>query len=140
MRIFLFILCLNLPCISVMGQNVAGLMTVKQGVMASGIKVVLDGRVYRPSEAARLCDLCHQARYHFDQARRKRIWSFALANLGIVQSITGALNITNAQTLGAVNGALGGMWITLGAARDKVARREVKLGVDAYNRCQFIGQ
>lgn len=113
-------------------------MTVKQGVWKSGIRVVLDGCVYGPAAAARLCSACPQSRDHFLSARRKRIWSWGLANIGIVQSITGAVQLENGHAVGAFNAAVGGSWMTLGAARDRAARREVKSAVEAYNRCQFF--
>ena len=115
-------------------------MTVKQGVWESGIRVELDGYVYRPTAAARLCSACPQARHHFLAAKRKRVWSFGLANLGIVQSITGAVQLENEHAIGAFNAAVGGLWMTLGAARDRAARREVKSAVEAYNRCRIFEQ
>ena len=116
----------------------AGVMRVKKGIWESGIRVELDGYVYRPTAAARLCSACPQARDHFLAAKRKRVWSFGLANLGIVQSITGAVQLENEHAVGAFNAAVGGFWMTLGAARDRAARREVQSAVEAYNRCQFF--
>lgn len=116
----------------------AGVMTVQHGVWKRGIRVVLDGCVYGPAAAARLCSACPQARDHFLSARRKRIWSLGLANIGVVQSVTGAVQLENEHAVGAFNAAVGGFWMTLGAARDRAARREVKSAVEAYNRCQFF--
>ena len=116
----------------------AGVMAVQQGVWKRGIRVILNGHVYGPAAAARLCSACPQARDHFLAARRKRIWSGGLANIGIVQSVTGAVQLENEHTVGAFNAAVGGFWMTLGAARDRAARHEVKSAVEAYNRCQFL--
>ena len=91
-----------------------------------------------PAAAARLCSACPQARDHFLSARRKQIWSLGLANIGVVQSVTGAVQLENEHAVGAFNAAVGGFWMTLGAARDRAARREVKSAVEAYNRCQFF--
>ena len=67
-------------------------------------------------------------------------WSFGLANLGIAQSVTGAVQLENEHAIGAFNAAVGGLWMTLGAARDGAARREVKSAVEAYNRCRIFEQ
>ena len=141
MRFFMITLCVWLISFPIWGQGIgspAGVMTVKQGVWESGIRVELDGYVYRPAAAARLCSGCRQARHHFLAAKRKRVWSFGLANLGIVQSVTGAVQLENENAIGAFNAAVGGLWMTLGVARDRAARREVKSAVEAYNRCQFF--
>ena len=140
MRYFMITLCL-LIYFSSSGQGTAGpagVMTVQHGVWKRGIRVVLDGRVYGPAAAARLCSACPQARDHFLSGRRKRIWSLGLANIGVVQSVTGAVQLENEHAFGAFNAAVGGFWMTLGAARDRAARREVKSAVEAYNRCQFF--
>ena len=141
MRFFITTLCFWLISFPSWGQGIgspSGVMTVKQGVWESGIRVELDGYVYRPTAAARLCSACPQARDHFLAAKRKRVWSFGLANLGIVQSVTGAVQLENEHAVGAFNAAVGGFWMTLGAARDRAARREVQSAVEAYNRCQFF--
>lgn len=140
MRYFMITFCL-LIYFSSLGQGTAspaGVMTVQHGVWKRGIRVVLDGCVYGPAAAARLCSACPQARVHFLSARRKRIWSLGLANIGVVQSVTGAVQLENEHAVGAFNAAVGGFWMTLGAARDRAARREVKSAVEAYNRCQFF--
>ena len=140
MRYVMITLCL-LIYFSSSGQGTAspaGVMTVQHGVWKRGIRVVLDGCVYGPAAAARLCSACPQARDHFLSARRKRIWSLGLANIGVVQSVTGAVQLENEHAVGAFNAAVGGFWMTLGAARDRAARREVKSAVEAYNRCQFF--
>ena len=140
MRFFMITLCL-LMYFSSWGQgsaSPAGVMTVQQGVWKRGIRVVLDGYVYGPTAAARLCSACPQARDHFLSARRKRIWSWGLANIGVVQSVTGAVQLENEHAVGAFNAAVGGFWMTLGAARDRASRSEVKSAVEAYNRCQFL--
>ncbi len=127
MRFFMITLCFWLISFPSWGQGIAspaGVMTVKQGVWESGIRVELDGYVYRPTTAARLCSACPQARDHFLSAKRKRVWSFGLANLGIVQSITGAVQLENEHAVGAFNAAVGGLWMTLGATRERAARRE----------------
>lgn len=141
MRFFMITLGFWLISFPSWGQVIAspaGVMTVKQGMWESGIRVELDGYVYRPTAAARLCNACPQARDHFLAAKRKRVWSFGLANLGIAQSVTGAVQLENEHAVGAFNAAVGGFWMTLGAARDRAARREVKSAVEAYNRCQFF--
>jgi hypothetical protein len=143
MRFFMFTLCFWLISFPSLGQGIAspaGVMTVKQDewVWKSGIRVELDGYVYRPAAAARLCSGCPQARHHFLAVKRKRAWSFGLANLGIVQSVTGAVQLENENAIGAFNAAVGGLWMTLGVARDRAARRELQSAVDAYNRCQFF--
>ena len=141
MRFFMFTLCFWLISLPSWGQGIAspaGVMTVKQGVWESGIRVELDGYAYRPAAAALLCGACPQARDHFLAAKRKRVWSFGLANLGIVQSIRGAVQLENEHALGAFNAAVGGLWMTLGAARDRDARREVKSAVEAFNRCRIF--
>lgn len=141
MRFLMVTVCLGLICISSLGQGItspAGVMTVKQGVWESGIRVMLDGYLYRPAAAAQLCDACPQARDYFLAAKRKRVWSFGLANLGIIQSTTGAIQLENANAIGAFNALVGGVLITIGAERDKAARYEVKSAVEAYNRCQFL--
>ena len=141
MRFFMFTLCFWLISLPSWGQGIAspaGVMTVKQGVWESGIRVELDGYAYRPAAAALLCGACPQARDHFLAAKRKRFWSFGLANLGIVQSVRGAVQLENEHALGGFNAAVGGLWMTLGADRDRDARREVKSAVEAFNRCQFF--
>jgi hypothetical protein len=141
MRFFMITFCFWLISFPSWGQGTAspaGVMTVKQCVWESGIRVELDGHVYRPAAAARLCSGCPQARHHFLAAKRKRVWSFGLANFGIVQSVTGAVQLENENAIGAFNAAVGGLWMTLGAARDRAARRELKSAVEAYNRCQFF--
>lgn len=143
MRLFMFTLCFWFISFPSWGQGIGspvGIMTVKQDkwVWKRGIRVELDGYVYRPAAAARLCSACPQARDHFLAATRKRVWSFGLANLGIIQSVTGAVQLENEHAVGAFNATVGGFWMTLGAARDRAARREVQIAVEAYNRCQFF--
>ena len=145
MRFFMITFCFWLISFPSWGQVIAspaGVMTVKQNewVWKSGIRVELDGYVYRPAAAARLCSGCPQARHHFLAAKRKRAWSFGLANLGIVQSVTGAVQLENENAIGVFNAAVGGLWMTLGAARDRAARREVQSAVEAYNRCRIFEQ
>ena len=143
MRFFMFTCCFLFISFPSWGQGItspAGVMTVKQDewVWKSGIRVELDGYVYRPAAAARFCSACPQARDHFLSAKRNRVWSFGLANLGIVQSVIGAVQLENEDAVGAFNAAVGGFWMALGVARDRDARREVKSAVEAYNRCQFF--
>lgn len=118
-------------------QNLPGYMSVKKGWFADGAKVVLDGQTYRPSRAADLCEECWEARDHFEQARRLRVRSFVLANLGLGQSVVGALRLEDARAVGTAHAAVGGVFMTWAAERESKVRREVVAAVEAYNRCKL---
>lgn len=135
-------LMLGLFALSTIGiaQRVAGSMSLKEGLFASGFKVIVDGSEYGPSAAIKLCDDCSEARSHFLRARRLRRISFALANVGIGESTLGALTIENASIAGTLHASIGGLWLTIATQKEIRARKEVKLGVDAYNRCHFLNE
>ena len=121
-----------------LGQGVPGSMTVKKGLFANGAKVVVDGVTMRPGRAARHCESCWEAQGHFAKAKRLRVWSLVIANLGVAESIVGALRIEDARAAGTAHAVMGGVFMTWAAERDVAVRREVRLGVDAYNRCRFL--
>lgn len=112
-------------------------MSVKKGWFTDGAKVVLDGQTYRPSRAAVLCEECWEARDHFEHARRLRVRSFILANLGLAESLVGALSFEDARAVGTAHAALGGVFMTWAAERESKVRREVAAAVEAYNRCKL---
>ena len=58
-------------------------MAVKEGRWTDGAKILYQGRTYRPAGAKDLCGTCWEARDHFERARRMRIRSFLIANLGV---------------------------------------------------------
>jgi len=121
-------------------QHVPGSMFLKEGLFSSGYKVVVDDTEYGPSGAIKLCRGCSEARSHFQRARRLRRISFALTNVGLGESILGALRIEAASTSGILHASIGGLWLTIAAQNDMKARKQVKLGVDAYNRCHFLNE
>jgi hypothetical protein len=110
-------------------------MSVKKGWFTDGSKVILDGQTYRPSRAADLCQECWEARDHFDLARRLRVRSFILANLGLAETVVGALRLEDARAVGTAHAAVGGVFMTWAAERESKVRREVAAAVAAYNRC-----
>ena len=112
-------------------------MSVKKGWFTDGSKVILDGKTYRPSRAADLCDACWEARDHFEYARRLRVRSFILANLGVAESVVGALRLEDARAVGTAHAAVGGLFMTWAAEREAKVRREVSAAVEAYNRCKL---
>ena len=118
-------------------QNLPGYMSVKEGWFTDGAKVVLDGQTYRPYRAADLCEECWEARDHFDHARRLRVRSFILANLGLAETIVGALRLEDARVVGTAHAAVGGVFMTWAAERESKVRREVAAAVEAYNRCKL---
>ena len=118
-------------------QNLPGYMSVKEGWFSDGAKVVLDGQTYRPSRAADLCEECWEARDHFDHARRLRVRSFILANLGLAETVVGALRLEDARAVGTAHAAVGGVFMTWAAERESKVRREVAAAVEAYNRCKL---
>lgn len=118
-------------------QNLPGYMSVKEGWFSDGAKVVLDGQTYRPSRAADLCKECWEARDHFDHARRLRVRSFILANLGLAETVVGALRLEDARAVGTAHAAVGGVFMTWAAERESKVRREVAAAVEAYNRCKL---
>ena len=118
-------------------QNLPGYMSVKEGWFTDGAKVILDGKTYRPSRAADLCEECWEARDHFDHARRLRVRSFILANLGLAETVVGALRLEDARVVGTAHAAVGGVFMTWAAERESKVRREVAAAVEAYNRCKL---
>ena len=118
-------------------QNLPGYMSVKEGWFTDGAKVILDGQTYRPYRAADLCEECWEARDHFDHARRLRVRSFILANLGLAETIVGALRLEDARVVGTAHAAVGGVFMTWAAERESKVRREVAAAVEAYNRCKL---
>jgi hypothetical protein len=121
-----------------LGQGVPGSMTVKKGLFANGAKVVVDGVTMRPGRAARHCESCWEAQGHFAKAKRLRVWSLVIANLGVAESIVGALRIEDARAVGTAHAVMGGVFMTWAAEKEVAVRREVRQGVDAYNRCRFL--
>ena len=104
-------------------QNLPGYMSVKEGWFTDGAKVVLDGQIYRPSSAADLCEECWEARDHFDHARRLRVRSFILANLGLAETVVGALRLEDARAVGTAHAAVGGVFMTWAAEREAKVRQ-----------------
>ena len=113
-------------------------MTVKKGLFANGAKVVVDGVTMRPGRAARHCESCWEAQGHFTKAKRLRVWSLVIANLGVAESIVGALRIEDARAVGTAHAVMGGVFMTWAAEKEVAVRREVRQGVDAYNSCRFL--
>jgi len=128
---------LGCPALCSAQQHLPGYMSVKKGWFADGSKVVLDGQTYRPSRAAGLCEECWEARDHFEQARRLRVRSFVLANLGLAETVVGALRLEDARAAGTAHAAVGGVFMTWAAERESKVRREVAAAVEAYNRCKL---
>lgn len=121
------------------GQDVplSGRMAVKEGLFTDGAKITFEGRNYRPAGAAALCQSCWEARDHFLRAKRLRIRSFVLANLGIFEVTVGATQFDNVRVVGTAHALVGGIFMAWAAEREAKVRREVRDGVDAFNRCQF---
>ena len=113
-----------------------GRMAVKEGFFADGAKITHEGRTYRPAGAAGLCQSCWEARDHFLRAKRLRMRSFLLANLGIFEVSVGATQFDDVRVAGTAHALVGGIFMTWAAEREAKVRREVRAGVDAYNRCQ----
>ena len=134
----MILVCFTLHCCGLWSQQLEGSMAVKGGFFSNGTKVVMNGRVYRPSGAAQLCHQCSDARDHFRRAKRLRIGSLILSSLGISESLVSALNIEDDRAFGIAHGAVGGAMLTWAAERGLKVQHEVKSGVDAYNRCQFL--
>ena len=124
---------------SACGQAVSipGRMEVKDGLFTDGAKIIHEGRTYRPTRAAALCQSCWEARDHFLRAKRLRVRSFLLANLGIFEVSVGATQFDDVRVVGTAHALVGGIFMTWAAEREAKVRREVRAGVDAYNRCQF---
>ena len=114
-----------------------GYMAVEEGLFSNGAKVIFEGRTYRPSAAAGLCHSCWEARDHFLHAQRLRVRSFLLANLGIFEVSLGAVRFEDVRFVGTAHALAGGVFMTWAAERESKVRREVRAGVEAYNRCQF---
>ena len=124
---------------SACGQSVPmpGRMEVKEGLFTDGAKITYEGRTYRPAGAAALCQSCWEARDHFLRAKRLRVRSFLLANLGIFEVSVGATQFDDVRGVAAAHAMVGGIFMTWAAEREAKVRREVRAGVEAYNRCQF---
>ena len=124
---------------SACGQAVSipGRMGVKDGLFTDGAKIIHEGRTYRPTRAAALCQSCWEARDHFLRAKRLRVRSFLLANLGIFEVSVGATQFDDVRVVGTAHALVGGIFMTWAAEREAKVRREVRAGVDAYNRCHF---
>ena len=124
---------------SAFGQTVPipGRMAVKEGLFTDGAKITYEGRTYRPARAAAVCQSCWEARDHFLRAKRLRVRSFLLANLGIFEVSVGATHFDDVRGVAAAHAMVGGIFMTWAAEREAKVRREVRAGVEAYNRCQF---
>ena len=85
-----------------------------------------------------MCATCWEARDHFERARRVRIRSFLIANLGVFEVALGATQFEDVRTLGVFHGVVGGALMSWAAEREAKVRREVRAGVEAFNRCQFL--
>ena len=129
----------SLSAASALAQDMPlpGRMAVKEGLFADGAKITHEGRTYRPAGAAGLCQSCWEARDHFLRAKRLRMRSFLLANLGIFEVSVGATQCDDVRVAGAAHALVGGIFMTWATEREAKVRREVRAGVDAYNRCQF---
>ena len=114
-----------------------GRMAVKEGFFSDGAKITYEGRTYRPAGAAGLCQSCWEARDHFLRAKRLRVRSFLLANLGIFEVSVGATQFDDVRVVGTAHALVGGIFMAWAAEREAKVRREVREGVDAFNRCQF---
>lgn len=132
----------GLVVLSIVGnaQQVPGSMSLKEGLFANGYHVIVDGSAYGPSAAIKLCVECSEARSHFQRARRLRRILFALTLVGTGESTLGAITIEDASTAGILHASIGGVWLTMAAQHAIKARQQVKLGVDAYNRCYFLNE
>ena len=128
---------LECPTMCCAQQNLPGYMSVKKGWFKDGAKVVLDGQTYRPSRAVDLCDACWEARDRFENARRLRVRSLILVNLGLAEFVVGALRLEDARVRGTAHAAVGGVFMTWVAERETKLRREVAAAVAAYNRCKL---
>ena len=130
---------MSVSATSACGQDapLPGRMYVKEGLFADGAKVTYEGQTYRPAGAAALCQSCWEARDHFLRAKRLRVNSFLLANLGIFEVSVGATQFDDVRGVAAAHAMVGGIFMTWAAEREAKVRREVRAGVDAYNRCQF---
>jgi hypothetical protein len=130
---------MSVSATSACGQaaTIPGRMEVKEGLFTDGAKIMYEGRTYRPAGAAALCQSCSEARDHFLRAKRLRVRSFLLANLGIFEVSVGATQFDDVRVVGTAHALVGGIFMTWAAAREAKVRREVRAGVDAYNRCQF---
>ena len=133
--VLVWTLAIPTPCCA--QQNLPGYMSVKKGWFTDGSKVILDGQTYRPARAADRCDACWEARDRFEHARRLRVRSFILANLGLVESVVGALRLEDARAVGTAHAAVGGLFMTWAAEREAKVRQEVAAAVAAYNRCKL---
>ena len=71
------------------------------------------------------------------KAKRLRVWSLVIANR-VAESIVGALRIEDARAARTAHAVMGGVFLTWAAERVAAVRREVELGVDAYNRVGFL--
>lgn len=124
--------------LSMSAQTPHGFMAVKEGHWTDGAKILYHGRTYRPAGAKNLCATCWEARDHFERARRVRIRSFLIANLGVFEVALGATQFEDVRALGVFHGVVGGALMSWAAEREAKVRREVRAGVEAFNRCQFL--
>lgn len=115
-----------------------GFMAVKEGHWTDGAKILHHGRTHRPAAAKNLCGTCWEARDHFERARRMRIRSFFIANLGVFEVSIGATQFDDVRALGVFHALVGGALMSWAAERESKVRREVRAGVEAFNRCQFL--
>ena len=79
-----------------------------------------------------------EARDHFERARRMRIRSFLIANLGVFEVSIGATQFDDVRALGVFHALVGGALMSWAAEGEAKVRREVRAGVEAFNRCQFL--
>ena len=119
-------------------QTPHGFMAVKEGHGTDGAKILYHGRTYRRAGAKNLCATCWEARDHFERARRIRTRSFLIANLGVFEVALGATQFEDVRALGVFHGVVGGALMSWAAEREAKVRREVRAGVEAFNRCQFL--
>lgn len=113
-------------------------MAGKEGHWTDGAKILYHGRTYRPAGAKDLCATCWETRDHFERARRLRIRSFFIANLGIFEVSIGATQFDDVRALGVFHALVGGALMSWAAEREAKVRREVRAGVEAFNGCQFL--
>ena len=131
------VMSVSAKCASGQTVPIPGRMVVKEGLFTDGAKVTYEGRTYRPARAAVLCQSCWEARDHFLLAKRLRVRSFLLANLGIFEISVGATQFDDVRVVGTTHALVGGVFMAWATEREAKVRREVRAGVEAYNRCQF---
>ena len=104
-------------------QTPHGFMAVKEGRWTDGAKILYHGRTYRPAGAKDLCGTCWEARDHFERARRMRIRSFLIANLGVFEVSIGATQFEDVRALGVFHALVGGALMSWGRTRGQGATR-----------------